>query len=127
MMESNSVLDFQEKMMLMTMSKKSWIRLVPRISTRIAIRCRPFAINGALHVSNAVILNFSRTGMYIETSRIYNPGTILIIRKAHRSPWISTRAAGETKPPSLCLAEIKWLKELAQEDSIRFGMGLVLM
>jgi len=65
--------------------------------------------------------------MYIETSRIYNPGTILMIRKAHRSPWVSDRVAGETLPPPLCLAEVKWIKELAQEDFIRFGMGLALM
>jgi hypothetical protein len=126
-MERNSVFEIQEKMMPMTISTKKWTRLVPRSSAPIAIRCRPFAINGALHVSDAVILNFSRKGMYIETSRAFKPGTILIIRKANRSPWISTTEDRKIKLPSLCLAEVKWLKERAQEDSSRFGMGLVFL
>jgi hypothetical protein len=59
--------------------------------------------------------------MYIETSRTFNPGTYLMIRRSSRS---LSQAAGETLPPFLCLAKVKWTKELDDENNIRFGVGV---
>jgi len=32
--------------------------------------------------------------------------------------------ADEERPRSICLADVKWQQELADADTVRFGMGL---
>ncbi len=67
--------------------------------------------------------NFSSGGSYIETSHKYKSGTILIVRTL-RYLAMPPSIPNEEQPRSISLAEVKWLKELADENAIRFGMGL---
>jgi hypothetical protein len=67
--------------------------------------------------------NYSGEGLYIEASREFKLGTILHMRMV-RYPPMSSSAAGETQPRSICLAEVKWQQDLADDNAIRFGIGL---
>ncbi|MBC2712503.1 MAG: hypothetical protein HGJ94_16415 [Desulfosarcina sp.] len=67
--------------------------------------------------------NFSSGGSYIETSYKYKSGTILIVRMVSY-PTMPSSIADEERPRSICLAEVKWWRELTDENAIRFGMGL---
>jgi hypothetical protein len=127
MMGSNLVENSPKKVMSLPVKRKNWTRLVQRAPTFTLVRCRPYAMNGALHTSDGVILNYSRNGMYIETSSIFTPGTILMIRKTGKAPLLSPLEAQKTHPASLSLAEVKWITELVEENSIRFGMGLAFV
>jgi hypothetical protein len=106
-----------------TMVRKEIERTAPRIATEAAITCRPFTSCGAAHTADAVMRNFSEEGSYIETSREFKLGTILHMRMV-RYPPKQTYTAGETQPRSICLAEVKWQQDLADDNAIRFGMGL---
>jgi hypothetical protein len=105
------------------MERKEIERVAPRIATEAAITCRPFTSCGAAHTADAVMRNFSEEGSYIEASREFKLGTILHMRMV-RYPPKQTYTAGETQPRSICLAEVKWQQELADDNAIRFGMGL---
>lgn len=111
------------KKMQETMEKKERARTVPRISTEAALTCRPFTSWGAAHMADAIMRNFSEEGSYIETSREFKRGTILQMRMV-RYPPMPSSAAGKTQPRSVCLAEVKWQQDLANENAPRFGMGL---
>ena len=65
----------------------------------------------------------SSQGSYIETSRNYQSGTILIMRMV-RYPAIPPSTADEDRPRSICLAEVKWRQELAGQNAIGYGIGL---
>lgn len=91
--------------------------------TEAAITCRPYGSNGALPISDGVMRSFSSDGLYIETPYKYNSGTILIVR-VDRYPSLPTSLAEAERPRSICLAEVKWQRELVDADGIRFGMGL---
>ena len=67
--------------------------------------------------------DFSSQGSYIETSHKYQSGTILIVRTL-RYPPMPSSMADEEQPRSISLAEVKWQEELADDNAIRFGMGL---
>ena len=67
--------------------------------------------------------SFSSDGLYIETPYKYESGTILIVR-VERYPSLPISLAESEYPRSICLAEIKWQRELFDENGIRFGMGL---
>ena len=41
-----------------------------------------------------------------------------------RYPTMPSFVVDEERPRSICLAEVKWLKELADENAIRYGIGL---
>ena len=105
------------------MERKLRERIAPRNPIETVITCRPFASNGAIYASDGVMRNFSRGGSYIETSHRYKSGTILIIRTLRYPPMLSSMA-DEEQPRSICLAEVKWQEEMANDNDIRFGMGL---
>ena len=67
--------------------------------------------------------NLSWGGPYIETSHKFESGAILIMRMV-RYPPMPSSIADEEWPRSICLAEVKWWQELADENAIRFGIGL---
>ena len=67
--------------------------------------------------------NFSAEGLYVETSREFKPGAILLLRMEHFPP-ASPSPAAVGQPPSICLAEVKWRQELAAENTNRYGIGL---
>jgi hypothetical protein len=118
MMPSAPWWKMQEKM-----EKKEIGRAAPRIATEAAIACRPFTSCGATHTADAVMRNFSEEGSYIETSHKFKLGTILHLRMV-RYPPMPSSTAGETRPRSICLAEVKWRQELADETATRYGVGL---
>lgn len=105
------------------MERKLRERIAPRNPTETVIACRPFASNGAIYASDGVMRNFSRRGSYIETSYKYKPGTTLIVRMV-RYPSMSLSIAYDERPPTICLAEIRWRQELADDNAIRYGFGL---
>jgi len=105
------------------MEKKEIERVAPRMATEAAITCQPFTSCGAAHTADAVMRNFSEEGSYIETSREFNLGTILHMRMV-RYPPMTSFTAGETQPRSICLAEVKWQQDVADDNDVRFGMGL---
>lgn len=111
------------KKMQESMEKKEIERTVPRIATEAAITCRPFTSCGAAHMADAIMRNFSEEGSYIETSREFKRGTILQMRMV-RYPPMPSSAAGKTQPRTICLAEVKWQQDLADENASRFGVGL---
>ena len=105
------------------MERKLRERIAPRNPTETVITCRPFDSNGAIYASDGVMRNFSRRGSYIETSHRYKSGTILIVRTL-RYPPMPSSMSDEEQPRSICLAEVKWQEEMADDNAIRFGMGL---
>ena len=106
-----------------TIQKKTIERVSPRNPTEAAITCRPYASTDTIYSSAGVMRNFSSQGTYIETSRNYQSGTILILRTV-RYPAIPSSIADEERPRSICLAEVKWRQELAGENAIGYGIGL---
>jgi hypothetical protein len=103
-------------------SIKTKKRAQPRNLSEAGITCRPFT-SVAIQASDGVIRNFSSDGFYIETSGNFKPGTILLVRTTLRSPASSLSVTGE-RARSISLAEIKWVQELADESTARYGMGL---
>ena len=106
-----------------TTEKKNKKRDAPRNPTEAAITCRPHTSCGAICASDGVMRNFSNGGSYIETGHKYKSGTILIVRTL-RYPPMPASVAYEELPRSICLAEVKWRQELADENAIRYGIGL---
>lgn len=106
-----------------TLDKEDRTRAVPRNPTEAAIECQPYTSSANIRASEGVMRNFSTDGSYIETSHKFKSGTILIVRIV-RYPLLPFSAADEEQPKSICLAEVKWLQEMAEEKAIRFGLGL---
>ena len=105
------------------MEEKTIERVSPRNPTEAAVTCQPYASTGSIYASAGVMRNFSSQGSYIETSRRYQSGTILIIRMV-RYPALPPSIADEERPRSICLAEVKWRRELAGQNAIGYGIGL---
>jgi hypothetical protein len=105
------------------MEKKAKHRVAQRMATDAAITCRPYASSGATRESDGVMRNFSSGGNFIETTHNYKPGTILIMRVVRYPPMRSSMAA-DGLPRSICLAEVKWGREVAEENATRYGIGL---
>jgi len=103
--------------------KKNIKRFVPRNPTEAVITCRPYASSGEVLASEGVMRNFSSGGSYIETPHKYKSGTILIVQMV-RYPNMPSSMANEEWPRSICLAEVKWRREVTDKNAIRFGMGL---
>lgn len=106
-----------------TMEKKEIERVVPRNSTEAVITCQPYSSTGTICASNGVMRNFSSQGSYIETSHKFESGVILIMRMVRYSN-MPPSMDDEEWPRSICLAEVKWRQELADDNAIRYGIGL---
>jgi hypothetical protein len=105
------------------LDKEDSDRAVPRNPTEAVIACQPYTSITCIRASEGVMRNFSTEGFYIETSQKFKSGTILIVRVL-RYPPLPLFVADEEQPKSICLAEVKWLQELAEKIPIRFGLGL---
>lgn len=99
-------------------------RAALRNPTKAAVTCRPFTSSGAIRISDGVMRNFSSLGSYVETSNKFTSGSVLIVRMVCYPSRPSTVLADEERPRSICLAEVRWQRELADETAMRFGMGL---
>ena len=106
-----------------TPEKKKRTRAAPRNSTEAVITCRPYTSSGAVRLSDGVMRNFSSDGSYIETSHEFKSGTILIVRMLFYPP-TEPAVNEESRPRTICLAEVKWRQKLADVNAVRFGMGL---
>ena len=102
--------------------KKNHKRNQDRSLTDASITCQPLTSDVA-QASDGIIRNFSSTGFYIETSRGFKPGTVLIVRMT-QYPAMSSSIAAEEGLRSISLAEVKWMQELADENTTRYGMGV---
>lgn len=98
-------------------------RAAPRNPTEAVITCRPYTSCGSMRATDGVMRNYSSQGSYVETVHRFKSGTILILRMV-RYPSIPSTIACEARPPSICLAEVKWQQELVDEKTTRYGMGL---
>lgn len=98
-------------------------RFDPRNPTEADITCRPYTSNSALPASDGVMRNFSNNGFYIETSDKFDAGAILIVRMLSYPPITSVMTEKE-RPRTICLAEVKWQREIVEQSAIRYGMGL---
>jgi hypothetical protein len=98
-------------------------RAAPRNPIEAAITCRQLCSVGDGCPVNGVMRNFSILGSYIEAADKYHSGTILMVRTLSY-PTMSSSITGEERPRSICLAEVKWWQEMADEKATRFGMGL---
>jgi hypothetical protein len=97
-------------------------RTAVRRSTDAAVLCRPHTSYGAFSPVRGILRNFCTRGVYIETDVRFDPGTILFIRSVCllRSPIPET----PEQPRTICLAEVKWIREIANRRRFVFGMGL---
>lgn len=103
--------------------KKSGRRTKPRNQTEAVILCRPFASDRLSGPTDGVMLNFSGGGVYIETPHEARSGTILVVRIV-RFPSIWSSITIAEQPRSICLAEVRWQRKLADDATIRYGLGL---
>lgn len=98
-------------------------RIAPRNHTDAVVTCRPYGSTGAVRTADGVMRNFSSGGSYIETTDSYPSGTILILRMV-RYPSIPASIEDNEHPRTICLAEVKWRRALADESAVRYGIGL---
>lgn len=98
-------------------------RAAPRTPTEATVTCRPYTSSGAVHATDGVVRNFSIDGSYIETSRPYPSGTILLMRMLRYPPG-PPDPGGEGGLRSICLAEVKWQQILGEDEAVRYGMGV---
>ncbi|WP_157067675.1 hypothetical protein [Desulfosarcina cetonica] len=94
-----------------------------RILTEASVKCRPFASTALIRASNGVMYNFSSGGAFVETTDNYSVGTILIVHVINY-PHIPSSIAGDVRPRSVCLAEVRWQRQLSSGRVVRYGMGL---
>jgi hypothetical protein len=104
--------------MTSTPTIKNHKRNQDRSLTDASITCRPFTSDVA-QASDGIMRNFSGTGSYIETSRGFKPGTVLIVRMTQYRA-MSSSIAAEEGLRSISLAEVKWMQELADENTTRY-------
>jgi hypothetical protein len=109
--------------MQLTLNRTNRPRIAPRNPTVAAITCQPYVSTGSIGINNGMLRNFSNEGCYIETSCEFNSGTVLLIRTT-KYPANSSSMGTHERPRSVCLAEVKWFKDLSDKDTILYGMGL---
>jgi hypothetical protein len=109
--------------MHVTLNRTDRPRIAPRNATAAAITCQLYVSSGSINVSNGVLRNFSNEGCYIETPCEFNSGTVLLIRTI-QYPSMSSSIGTQERPRSMSLAEVKWLKNLSDKETLRFGIGL---
>jgi hypothetical protein len=97
--------------------------IASRNGTEAGIACRPYASSGAVYETDGIMRNFSRQGSYIETTQKFEAGSILIVRMVDCLP-PSLHPADQDQPRSICLAEVKWQREMGDELALRYGIGL---
>ena len=97
-------------------------RLANRISIRAVLNCRYYSSTKE-RPSKAIMLNFSESGSYIESTEKFNIGSA-IIYKLLTHPVDLLRIEVFAQPRSICLSEVRWCREIKGKDTVRYGMGL---
>ena len=98
-------------------------RAALRMATDVFITWRPHTTKGIGRSTEGVMRNFSMEGVYIETHRPVQPGTIVVMRILHYPP-ASLDRTGEHLPRSICLAEVMWQHVLTKHKTVWYGTGL---
>ena len=88
-----------------------------------AVACRPFSSRGGARGADAVMRNFSRAGVYIESVHEFKIGTILQLRIL-KYPTTLQSFDPDDRPRSMGLAAVKWRQQLTAEDAGPYGYGL---
>ena len=85
--------------------------------------CQPFHSSGNTTAADAIMLNFSKSGSYIESAHEYKIGTIIQLRMVqYPSPLESLD--WDDRPRSTCLAVIRWRCQRDDENDGPIGFGL---
>ena len=94
-----------------------------RHRTQTTVSCNAFTSDISEVGIEGNVTNFGEDGFYMETYFAYPVTTTLLIRVTHY-PKRKTRAADSIGPKSLCLAQVRWRREVKDQDVVRHGMGL---
>ena len=105
------------------MERKKHERVAQRSSTKADITCQPYVSSREARISDGIMRNFSSSGSYVEISGKFVSGTILVMRMLNCPP-VTPTLSNDSHPRTICLAEVKWCRELAEENDKRYGMGL---
>lgn len=97
-------------------------RLANRMTVEAAVLCRPYASSAGCHAVDGIMRNFSNQGIYVETHRKFEPGSILVVRMIRLGNSPRKMIAGY--PRTICLGEVKWLRKDSGCQPIRYGMGI---
>jgi hypothetical protein len=103
-------------------AEKHCRRSAKRMAVEAAVLCRPYASSAGCHAVDGTMRNFSSQGIYVETHRKFEPGSILVVRMIRLGNSPGTMVVGY--PRTICLGEVKWLKKETGCQSIRYGMGI---
>ena len=74
-------------------------------------------------VFNAKMLNYSKNGMYFESDSLFKNGTNILFKTKSCSFSASDPELGEGLR-TISLAEVRWWKEIGDDDSPHFGIGV---
>ena len=105
-----------------TFAIKTQRRTQDRGLTNACITCRSFT-SDIIQASDGIMRNYSNSGGYIETSRKFSLGTVLVVRMT-RCPGMGSSFAAEEGLRTIGLAQVKWMQELADKNTARYGMGI---
>ena len=70
----------------------------------------------------ASAMNFSKTGLYFESTRAVDPGSTILIR-TEEFPSENSNSDGQAYLRTICLAEVKWCRELEGTSVTLYGVG----
>lgn len=70
----------------------------------------------------AYAMNFSKTGLYFESTRAVDPGNTILIR-TEEFPAKNSDSKGQAYLRTICLAEVKWCRELEGTSATLYGIG----
>ncbi|PIE66901.1 MAG: hypothetical protein CSA23_06695 [Deltaproteobacteria bacterium] len=94
-----------------------------RHPTQAIISCNAFTSRLTKSGTVGNVSNFCENGFYMETNVAYPVGTTLLVRAIRYSKG-TAEANDEIGPKSLCLAQVRWRKEVIDRNTTRYGMGL---
>ncbi len=71
----------------------------------------------------AKMLNYSKAGMYFEADSFFKEGSILYTRMTDGLV-IHSDPEPDEKPHKVRFAEVKWCKEIVEDDRSKYGVGV---
>jgi hypothetical protein len=95
-------------------------RKEPRHNCEAMIECSYF--NQEKHF-DAKLLNFSESGVYIETDHDLKPGCTILL-KMMKSASSRFNSLKHERPRSISLGEVKWRSDLPKRDKTYYGVGV---
>lgn len=94
-----------------------------RNSTKLKIGISPFTTNFDAIQEIGTLCNYSSNGIFIESERCYPEGSILIVQVLN-IPQNASNTVGEEGLKSVCIAQVKWLKDKESTWFSRYKIGL---